>query len=141
MSDREWLAQSFDYQGRLLQLRVRPAVDTPEHFEQYPHLGVLTHQLDHVQEDGQPEPAYKEALADFDAIVDETLTTSGHGTVMIIETFGGARRYYACLDDADHADAWLATLQERFGDHKLSIEVDRDKAWIFYRGYRSEYKW
>ena len=58
-----------------------------------------------------------------------------------METFGGVRTYYACLADSATLEEWLAELRTPFPGCDLTGDVDRDRAWEFYRRYRAEYNW
>ena len=137
----EWVGANFDYEGSTLALRARPGVDTEEHEKRFPHLPTLTHQLEQVRADGTPEPEYNQSLAEFDDAVHDTLKLSGRGLVMIVETFGGKRSYYACVAESEFAEQWAEQVSGRFSECCVSAEIDCDQAWNFYRQYRREYQW
>jgi len=129
------------HEGFPLAMRVRPHVDQPAENARFPHLAILTQKLTAVRDNGLPEPDYNETLADFDHAVHQTLEKGGDGLVLIIETFGGNRTYYACVADVDVQARWLNSLSAKFPEHELTASSKRDGAWRFYRRYREDFKW
>lgn len=136
-----WSSALVQHEGFPLALRVRPAIDQPSIASRFPHLAVLAHALAQVRPDGLPEAAYNESLADFDAAVHVALEASGGGLVMIVETFGGTRSYYACVRDEGAQRAWLASVLADHAGHELSGRFVADRAWRFYRSYQRDFRW
>ncbi len=137
----EWLTTIIEYEGFPLALRVRPKIDQPIYAEQFPHLGIVSHTLTHVLPDGRPEPSYNATLADLDAAVHDTLENGGGGLIMIVETFGGKRNYYACLSDMDAHRAWISGLKAAYLQHELEGDFRSHRAQSFYRQYRNDFHW
>lgn len=88
-----------------------------------------------------PEPSYNTTLGGLDADVHDTLEGCGGGLIMIVETFGGERNYYACVRDMDAHRNWLSELTRDHLEHELVGDFRSDDASGFYRRYRSDFKW
>jgi hypothetical protein len=61
-----WLTAMTRYEGFPLAPRVRPNADTSYNRATLTNLGVVTHQLAQVQDNGLPESEYNKSLEDFD---------------------------------------------------------------------------
>ena len=139
---RGWIGKQTRHEGFPLALRVLAGFD-----EDWPggvnHLAVLTHAFDaeRVREDGMPKGDDNRSLADFDAFVHDAIAAKD-GSVLIVETFGGKRCYYAGVRRERDAVAWLSEVRARFVEHRVSLEYDADGARGFYARYRgSEFGW
>jgi hypothetical protein len=136
-----WLTAMTQYEGFPLALRGRPNANGDANRETYRHLGVVCHRLAQVCENGLPEHQYNDSLEDFDLAVQEAMEGVGVGLVVLIETFGGKRNYYAYVNVEDEFRARIASLAERFPMHQLSVECRADGAWRFYERYRKDFPW
>ena len=141
MPEPEWLIRTTQYDGFPIALRVRPAAGGPSIKESYPHLGVLSHTLARVRKDGMPEPAYNATLEEFDGAVHALLEKDTGGIIMIVETFGGERNYYACVRDEQAHQRWIEDVSRRFPEHDLSDTFKSHAAATFYRKYREDFEW
>ena len=137
----KWLSATVDHEGHPLLLRVRPRLDRSGHTVHFPHLGTVSHQLVHVRPDGLPEPDYNTSLSDLDADAHEILEDGGAGFMMIVETFGGERNYYACLSNEDAHRSWLNQLKAAHPKHELDGDFRSNRALDFYQTYRNQISW
>jgi hypothetical protein len=136
-----WSSAMVEHEGFPLALRVRPTIDQPSIAAEFPHLAILSHALAKVRSDGLPEADYNESLAELDASVHDSLQTCGGGLVMIVETFGGTRNYYACVRGEDVLGTWLTTVLAGHVGHELTGRFVADRAWKVYRSYRRDFRW
>lgn len=100
-----WLSAETKYEGFPLLLRRPKEVD---YDGLPPKLIVVTHLLDKTKPNGLPEPDYSHTLFDFDEGVMDTFRTL-QSSVVLVETFGHKRSYYAYCPDA----VTLAEVRER----------------------------
>ena len=130
-----------DWEGFPLAIRACPLAQDDSIWASNPHLAFLEHQLTDVRENGLPEKDYNDELVDFDHEVHQTFEGNSGGQVVVVETFGGKRTYYACAQSVDVATELLNGLVSRFPQHKLSPGTKADHAWKFYRQYRDQFGW
>ncbi|MEQ8766700.1 MAG: DUF695 domain-containing protein [Planctomycetota bacterium] len=139
MTAPDWLGSTVEYEGLPLALRVRPGIESS--FETFPDLGELTHLLSDVKPNGLPRPDYNKSLMDFDEAVHELLEANALGKMMIVETFGGRRAYYACVKNEAAHRAWCDSVRQQYPEHELQSRFRFDRAASFYRKYRAEFGW
>jgi hypothetical protein len=141
VGDGTWLTGMTRYEGYPLALRVRPSVDSAANRAAFPYLGVITHQLAHVRDNGLPETEYNRSLEDFDVALQSAMKGEEAGLVVLIETFAGKRTYYAYVSDEKSFRARVSALARVFEHHQLTIECRRNAEWRFYERYRNDFPW
>jgi hypothetical protein len=141
VGDGTWLTGMTRYEGYPLALRVRPSADSAANRAAFPHLGVVTHQLANVRDNGLPETEYNASLEDFDVALQFAIKGEGAGLVVLIETFAGKRTYYAYVSDEKTFRVRVGALSRLFEHHRLTVECRPDAAWRFYERYRKDFPW
>lgn len=136
--DSPWLTAGFTHEGFPLALRVR--IIDRDCTQEMSHLGLLIHTLEQVREDGMPEPSYNLSLAELDASVHDLLPGS-QAKMMIVETFGGLRSYYACFREEQAHRDWVVSVQNAFPDDRFEGDFQPRRAWGFYSAYRTDFGW
>jgi hypothetical protein len=136
-----WLIGTTRYKDFPLALRVRPDSDTPTNRARLASLGVVTHFLAKVRDDGLPEPEYNDSLEDFDIALQEAMAGGEVGIVVLVETFAGKRTYYAYVNDCASFRSRVHSLRQQFQEHELTIECEADAPWKFYERYRKNFPW
>ena len=129
------------YEGFPLALRVRPNADTSANRAALASLGVVTHQLSQLRDNGLPESEYNSSLEDFDLALQAAMEGEGAGLVVLVETFAGKRNYYAYVNDCATFHNRVDALRLEFQQHELLIECRGDAAWKFYGRYRKDFQW
>lgn len=136
--DIPWKSAEVTHEGFPLMLRCPQ--DLPYHLqEELPTLVALTHHLDSVTDSGLPSPDYNESLADFDDAASRLFSSESEGAVVLIETFGGRRSYYAYASPETDVDAAVDCLTQRYSGLRLDHSVRSDPDWGFIRGYAAAY--
>ena len=136
-----YVVTTTEYEGFPLAIRACPLESDDPIWELNPHLAFLEHELAQVRSNGLPEGEYNRGLDAFDHEVHQAFERDSIGLVMIVETFGGKRCYYACTRSIDDAVATLEDLAKRHAEHKLKIGTKPDRSHSFYRRYREDFKW
>ena len=136
-----WLTGMTRYEGFPLALRVRPDADGATNRAAFSQLGVVTHQLARVGDNGLPEAEYNESLEDFDLSLQAAMEGDAAGVVVLIETFAGKRNYYAYVNNCATFRSRIGALRQQFQQQQLSIECRADSAWRFYERYRNDFPW
>lgn len=136
-----WLTTMTEHEGFPLALRVRPSADTPENRNAFRLLGVVTHQMAEVRDNGLPATEYNESLEEFDLSLQDAVGEDNDGLVVLIETFAGKRTYYAYVQDSARLQQRIHRLSHTFPEHKLSIICKQDAEWRFYASYRNQFRW
>ena len=136
-----WLIGTTRHKDFPLALRVRPDADTPTNRATFSSLGVVTHQLAKVRDDGLPETEYNDSLEDFDIALQEAMAGGEAGIVVLVETFASKRTYYAYLNDCGSFRSRVHSLRQQFPEHALTIECQADAPWKFYERYRKSFPW
>jgi hypothetical protein len=130
-----WLTGEREYEGFPLLLRHPAGLD----YDLLPAKWLaVTHLLDRTLPNGLPEPDYNDTLADFDDDVCRYLSTLDQGKIVLIETFGHQRSYYAyCASDVS-----LETVKEyfanRYPNFRLEYFEKNDPNAAFIRKYAAE---
>jgi hypothetical protein len=136
VADPPWLTAMVEHEGYPLALRLRPTADTAKNRARYPRLAVITHALAQVRPNGLPVPDYNDLLAEFDVAVVQAVAQGDAGLIVLVETFGGRRNYYAYVAAPDHAESAVDSLRKRFPEHQLSLAGRMDSEWRFLNQYR-----
>ena len=139
--DGPWLTAMTRYEGFPLALRVRPNADTAANRAALTNLGVVTHQLARVRDNGLPESEYNDSLEDFDLALQAAMEGDGAGLVVLVETFAGKRNYYAYASDCEAFHGRVEPLRQEFQQHELLVECRTDTGWRFYDRYRKDFPW
>ena len=134
-----WLTATVQYQGFPLALRVRPGAGTAEQRARLWTLAVVTHRLAQVRADGMPEPDYNDGLADLDGAVIRALEVDG-GTVVVVETLGGRRHYYAYTSGSGALEAAWAAARAAHPGHVLDLQRRDDHGWSVFEDYRRRFR-
>lgn len=134
-----WLTATVQYQGFPLALRVRPGAGTAEPRARLSALAVVTHRLAQVRADGMPEPDYNDGLADLDGAIIRALEVDG-GTVVLVETLGGRRSYYAYTSGGGALDAAWAAVRAAHPGHALDLQRRADPGWSVFGDYRRQFR-
>lgn len=129
------------YEGFPLALRVRPNADTSANRAALMSLGVVTHQLPQVRDNGLPESEYNNSLEDFDLALQAAMEGEGAGLVVLIETFAGKRNYYGYVNDCESLRTRVDSLRQEFPQHGLTVKCRADSGWRFYERYRNDFPW
>jgi len=127
------------YEGFPLYLRRPLGLDFDSLSSRFPVHFTLTHELSFRRFDGAPEPTYNNKLENFDVAVTGYFSASGHGQIVLVETFGGKRHYYFYVVPAVEPDVVLSDLRRRFPGFKLAGAARNDPTWIFIRRYTKEH--
>jgi len=130
-----------DWEGFPLAIRACPLNADDPIWSSNPHLAFLEHQLAEVKDNGLPEKDYNDRLADFDHEVHQAFESGSGGQVIVVETFGGKRTYYACTESVDAATEILNGIVNKFPQHRLSPGTNADHSWKFYLQYRERFEW
>jgi len=130
-----------EWEGFPLAIRACPLDADDSIWASNPHLAYLEHELAEVRDNGLPEKNYNDQLADFDHEVHQAFESKSDGQVIVVETFGGKRTYYACARSVDAATDILDDLVNRYPQQRLSPGTKADHSWKFYRQYRDQFEW
>lgn len=136
-----WLTTMTEYEGMPLALRVRPAIDTAENRQAFPHLVVVEHELAEVKSNGLPANEYNRSLLQFDLDLQAAMAGNGAGIVFLVETFSGKRNYYGAVVDTDVFQPRLDPVRASYPQHALTLSVRTGAAWRFYDDYRKQFPW
>jgi hypothetical protein len=134
-----WRTKRVSHEGLPLLLRYPENVDFVLHTGSFPFLAVITHELSKVSPNGLPEPEYNDGLLNFDCDVRATLEEGQGGKTVLIETFGGKRKYYIYVTLKIDVDEKIASISERYPLERLSWSVHSDAEWNFIRQYAKEF--
>jgi hypothetical protein len=134
-----WLAATVERAGVRTALRVRPWAELQKRRPGLATLAVVTHQLERVGSQGLPEPSYNDELADLDAQVIAALESLG-GSVVLIDTSAGQRRYFSYCASREAAEAAFQRLAQ-IHDHHLSCRSQVDSEWAALEQYRADVPW
>ena len=137
-SDKErevWLNGEKTYEGFPLFLRRPQVVD----YDRLPSvLMVLKHHLAKTKPNGLPEDDYNQTLSAFDHDMIDFLPSLGKGRVVLVETFGHKRTYYAYSGDLADGEELKRFLLDRHPGVKIEVTVKADPSAKFIRRYASE---
>jgi hypothetical protein len=130
-----WLSGETKYEGFPLLLRRPKDVD---HEALPPKLIVVTHLLDKTKPNGLPEPDYNDTLFDFDGDVIDTFRTL-KSTVVLIETFGHKRSYYAYCPESVTLAEVQGRLTKGYPGYRLEWFERSDPTARFIKKYAKEH--
>jgi hypothetical protein len=136
-----WVTAMAEHEGFPLALRVRPAADSPANRARYPRVALVSHALSDVTENGLPEAAYNDELADFDQDLHTCIERGGDGLVALVETFAGKRNYYAYVADDARLKVRVDELRAKYPQHSLSVRGGADPEWKVFNDYRRRFPW
>lgn len=61
------------------------------------------------------------------------------GLLVLVETFGGRRNYYAAVREPTHAETWAASVRDRFPTLDLTVECSPDHAARWFLRYAADF--
>jgi len=106
----------------------------------YPKLLVIVHEFSKVCQNGLPEADYNDNLMQFDKMVREVFERRDIGRTVLIETFGGKRRYYVYVVKDINVDEFLAEVSQTYPAERLTWIARHDPEWDFIARYRCEFR-
>lgn len=101
-------------------------------------LPAITHLLDRTLPNGLPEPDYNDTLADFDEDVCRCLSTQDQGKIVLIETFGHQRSYYAYCAPNVALEPVKEYFAKRYPNFRLEYFEKNDPNAAFIQKYAAE---
>lgn len=134
-----WYSGELRYEGCPLHLRFPEKPDFDALQKKYPKILIVTHTLAKVKPSGVPEADYNELLADFDHDLITAFEESSSGMTVLVETFGGRRKYYIYVASDAPVEDTRARFRTDYPQHQLDWDLRDDKSWTFIRGYSEEY--
>ena len=138
-SQLSWLTSLRTHEGMPLALRVRPHLDTAANREAFPHLAVITHELEQVTSNGLPADDYNQSLLQFDLDLQAAVSGGDGGLVLLVETFAGKRSYHGAVAEVAGFESRMERLRTGYPQHALTVAVRADKAWTFLERFRSQF--
>jgi hypothetical protein len=133
-----WKSQQLSHEGFPLLIRHPEEINTESVKSLFPELAVITREFSKVSSDGLPDPDYNDKLLQFDSDIRSAFEEKNIGCAVLIETFGGKRRYYIYFGKAD-IDAALSKVRRDNPDEKLSWLTRPDPDWNFIRQYGQKF--
>ena len=131
-----WLTGEKLYEGFPLLLR-RPA--SVDYASLPPKLLIITHHLEKTKPNGLPEPDYNDTLADFDLELVRYLPAKQAGRIVLVETFGHKRHYYAYGGAAASAEEIRRHFESRFPGFRIESSERADPEAGFIRKYAADH--
>jgi hypothetical protein len=135
----EWKTRQLTLEGLPLFLRYPEGIDIDLYRSKFPKLLVVTHEFSKVKPNGLPDPDYNDALMQFDKDIRQAFEGAGTGLTVLIETFGGKRKYYIYAEESVTGSEALSSLSRSSPHERLSCSVHRDETWSFLAGYSKEF--
>ena len=136
---RIWRTKEVAHEGFPLLLRYPENLNFDANKIAFPLLAVVTHEFSKVSPNGLPEPEYNDSLLSFDSDLRATLEAGQIGQTVLIETFGGKRKYYVYVAPEIHVDEKVASVSKRYPGERLSSSVHSDPEWGFIKRYAKEF--
>ena len=136
---RIWRTKQVAHEGFPLLLRYPENVNFDLNRSAFPLLAVVTHELSKVSPNGLPEPEYNDSLLSFDSDIRATLEAGQIGQTVLIETFGGKRKYYVYVASEIHIDEKVTSISKRYPGERLSWSAHPDPEWGFIKRYTKEF--
>ena len=133
-----WKTCATTHQGFTLLLRCPHRIPY-ERQPQFPRLVVLTHLLDQVTPSGLPDSTYNDSLGDFDHAAIQAFSLADVGVTVLVETFGGKRKYYSYVALGFNVDATVERLIAAFPDVRLEHTIHENADWRFIRRYAVDF--
>lgn len=137
-SEELWKTGETTYEGSPLLLRCRLRI--PYELQPlFPRLVALTHLLEHVTLSGLPVRTYNDSLTEFDHAAIQAFNRKEEGVTVLVETFGGKRRYYAYVALDFDVEATVSDLTAAFPNVRLEHTVHENADWRFIRRYAAAF--
>ncbi len=137
-SEQSWKTCQTTYEG--LPLLLRCPLRIPYELQpQFPRLVALTHLLEHVTSSGLPAQTYNDTLSEFDHAAIQAFNKNGEAVAVLVETFGGKRKYYAYVRLDFDVEATVSYLTAAFPSVRLEHRVSENADWRFIRRYAAEF--
>lgn len=136
---RSWKTRQITHEGFPLFLRYPENGDFDSRKSKFPILVVITHEFANVLPNGLPEPDYNDGLLQFDSDIRAEFEEGEKGQTVLIETFGGKRKYYIYLMSESQVDEKIASVAKRYPSERLAWSVHSDAEWNFIRQYTKEF--
>lgn len=135
-----WFTAKTTYEGLPLYLRypAKPQIETLRVI--YPWMFNVTHELEHVTDQGLPVSEYNRSLEDFDESVVRGLAWKKAGTTVLVETFDCLRNYYGYARTEAAIDSFSIEIATKYPQHKLEWFRKHDPKWSFFQRYSKEYR-
>lgn len=105
----------------------------------YPTLAIVTHEFTKRCANGLPEPDYNETLFEMDIELVEVFDAGQKGVPVLIETFGGKRRYYFYVTADTDVPAIISAVEQRHPPERFSWTVRHDPQWGFLERYAKDF--
>jgi hypothetical protein len=136
---RTWRTKQTTNDGLPLFLRYPENADFDSQKSSFPVLAVITHELSKVSPNGLPEPEYNDSLLEFDSEIRGGFEQLKIGQTVLVETFGGKRKYYIYVAPEVCLDEIIVSLSKRYPHERLSWSVHPDSEWSFIKRYAKEW--
>jgi hypothetical protein len=134
-----WKTKEITHEGFPLLLRYREGIDVSSYKAAFPKLAVITHEFSQVRQNGLPDPDYNDSLFQFDSDIRSAFEERNCGCAILIETFGGKRRYYIyVLSTIDIAET-LSSIRRGNPNEQLTWIVRPDPEWDFIHKYSQQF--
>jgi hypothetical protein len=134
----EWLLKKIEFDGLPLHLRLPNYENIWKFKNEYPELICVTHVFESVMDNGLPTAEYNESLIDFDGEIIEKFQTENNGIIFLVETFGGARRYWFYGKNLNSFSNIFEILKGKYSDKELELDIQNDDDWGFLKEYPVE---
>ena len=102
-------------------------------------LTVVTHEFSKSGPNGLPDPDYNDSLFQLDDDVRSAFEKPALGCTVLVETFGGKRRYYIYVANTVDVAEILSDVIRRNSNETLSWLTRPDPEWNFIIQYRQQY--
>ena len=134
-----WKSKQLSHEGVPLLLRYPEGLHADSDKTLLPVLAVVTHAFLNASPNGLPEPDYNDSLIIFDRDIRATFENGGIGHTVLIETFGGKRKYYIYVAQGLDLAGKIASLSKSYPQERLSLSVHPDAEWGFIKKYAKEF--
>jgi len=105
----------------------------------FPNLALIVHEFSTVSSNGLPDADYNDELLQFDNDIRSTFERSETGQTVLVETFGGKRRYYVYVAAQTDVEELLSQVRRANPKENLSWTIHPDPDWDFLKKYHEQY--
>jgi hypothetical protein len=106
---------------------------------EFPRIAVLTHEFSKRLPNGLPEADYNDGLMEMDLEIQGLFQSAKIGLPVLVETFGGKRKYYFYVSETANVVGCFSAVAARYQCEKLSWTTHKDPDWNFFQNYSKNY--
>lgn len=130
-----WFTGERSHKGYPLLLRFPEERKYEETSKLYQVRISIEHTLKSVKDNGLPHPEYNDSLAELDDRI-----IQGLDCMVLVETFGGRRTYYAYSENKRKVEVLLESIKKSYPDEKFMFVAQHDPNWNFIKEYAEDYE-